>query len=252
MIFGSMSGRSQGILIVVEGIDGAGKTTQVRRISEALRAVGENVVVSKEPTDGRWGSILRSSAQNGRMSLERELELFLLDRREHMETKVLPALRDGNVVLLDRYYYSTIAYQGSRGADARSLEADMRSEFPAPDAVLLIDVLPAIGLDRVANSRGDEPNHFERVEPLTAVRQIFNEIAGRDPLVHVINGHNSMDEVFADCSHVLIDSALRSKRCAKSYGCDIFNCAFRATGECQWWEIRGKLNGIASQAQVAS
>src|SRR6266550_1777 len=106
-----------GFLLVLEGIDGAGKSTLLHKLAEYCAGRGLAVVVSKEPTDGPWGRKLRESAQSGRLSLEEELELFLKDRAEHVKGLILPALSEGKVVLLDRYYLSTAAYQGARGAD---------------------------------------------------------------------------------------------------------------------------------------
>src|SRR5207253_402183 len=108
------NGRPTGILIAIEGIDGAGKTTQVARLCKALEAVGETVVRSKEPTNGPHGRRVRESAQNGRLDPHEELATFLDDRREHVATVIGPALGRGEIVILDRYFYSTIAYQGPR------------------------------------------------------------------------------------------------------------------------------------------
>src|SRR4051794_4247303 len=108
------NGRPPGILIAVEGIDGAGKTTQVTRLCAALADVGETVVRSKEPTNGPHGRRLRESAQTGRMNADEELQTFIADRREHVETVIRPALERGETVILDRYFYSTVAYQGVR------------------------------------------------------------------------------------------------------------------------------------------
>jgi len=177
-----MDGLDNGIFIVVDGIDGAGKTTQVQILGDALEAAGESVIRSKEPTNGEWGKKLRASAANGRMSLEDELRAFVEDRKEHVVTLIRPALDAGKVVILDRYFYSTIAYQGSRGADVRSIEGDMRSLFPAPDVAFLLDADPVITLHRVENGRGDTPNHFERLDLLQDVRKVFLELAHNDPI----------------------------------------------------------------------
>ncbi len=154
-----------GILIAVEGIDGAGKTTQVQLLGEALRTAGEEPILSKEPTDGVWGQKIRESAQNGRMTLGRELAAFLKDRREHIREKVAPGLAEGKIVILDRYFYSTIAYQGARGAGREELRRRM-AEFPLPDVVLLLDADPAVTLGRISNGRNEEPNEFERLDQL--------------------------------------------------------------------------------------
>ena len=108
---------SQGLFIVIEGIDGTGKSTQSKRLAEWFRSRGREVVLSREPTDGPWGKKLRESATTGRLSAEEELECFLNDRREHVEMSIKPALAEGKVVILDRYYFSTMAYQGARGFD---------------------------------------------------------------------------------------------------------------------------------------
>ena len=166
------------MLIVIEGIDGAGKTTQVQMLKQALERAGDQPVVSKEPTDGPWGRRIRASATEGRLSLAEELDAFLHDRTEHVETLIQPALDAGRTVILDRYFYSTIAYQGARGADPGELQKLMESRFPIPDAVFILDVPPELGLHRVARLRGDQPNQFENLENLSRARAIFNRIDG--------------------------------------------------------------------------
>ena len=106
-----------GLFIVLEGIDGTGKSTQTQRLATYFSALGWEVVLSREPTDGPWGKKLRESATTGRLEPEQELEYFLLDRKEHVENLILPSLKDDKVVILDRYYFSTMAYQGCRGFD---------------------------------------------------------------------------------------------------------------------------------------
>jgi dTMP kinase len=108
-----LSPNSPGFLLVIEGVDGAGKSTVVQKLLEHCRERAIPCVASKEPTDGAWGRRLRESAQSGRLSLEEELELFLKDRAEHVEQLIRPALEAGKVVILDRYYLSTAAYQGA-------------------------------------------------------------------------------------------------------------------------------------------
>src|SRR4051812_44926791 len=132
------NGRQAGIFIAIEGIDGAGKTTQVERLYNALSAADEIVVRSKEPTDGPHGLRIRASAQNGRMNPHEELAAFVADRREHVAKVIRPALSRGEIVILDRYLYSTIAYQGPRtGHLPCELYAEMQ-EFPIPDITFLI------------------------------------------------------------------------------------------------------------------
>jgi dTMP kinase len=210
--------QSTSILIAIEGIDGAGKTTQVRMLRTALEGAGEEPVVSKEPTNGQWGKIIKESATTGRLSPEKELDAFVQDRTEHVATIIGPALEAGRIVILDRYFYSSIAYQGSRGASVNEVRALMESRFPIPDAVFVLDIEPAVGIDRIANSRGEEPNHFEDRSNLSRAREIFQGMSG--PNIHHVNGANAPEAVHAEIVTRFIDGPLKSKLCAKSYGCD--------------------------------
>jgi len=187
---------AKGVFIVFEGIDGVGKTTQVKLLKEALEKQGRTVVLSREPSDGPWGRRIRESATTGRMSLEDELQAFIKDRTEHVENLIKPALAKGNVVILDRYFYSTIAYQGSRGGDAEKVGQEMRSRFPAPDLVLLMDLEPSKAIHRIAHGRNEQPNEFERLEELEKIRSIF--LALSDPNIKRIDAAQPPDQVHQD------------------------------------------------------
>ncbi|MBL9091525.1 MAG: dTMP kinase [Planctomycetaceae bacterium] len=191
-----MTGGRAGKLIVVEGIDGAGKSTQVRRLAKLLLERGYSVVTSREPTDGPWGRKLRESASSGRMTIDDELHAFLEDRREHVATLIAPALERGDVVLLDRYYFSTMAYQGIRGADVAGIRAANETFAPRPDLVLLLDFDPRTAIKRISESRGDVPNEFEKLENLEAIRRIFLETAQGDATFRIVDGNGTPDEVF--------------------------------------------------------
>lgn len=191
------SPNSPGRLIVVEGIDGAGKSTQVRRLAQALAADGRTVITSREPTDGPWGRKLRASAESARMSLADELHAFIEDRKQHVAEVIRPALAAGSIVLLDRYYFSTMAYQGARGADVAEIRRANEAIAPRPDLVLLVDFDPQIALTRIRESRGDVPNEFEQLDQLRAIRKIFLDTAAADGTFRIIDGHGSADEVFA-------------------------------------------------------
>jgi dTMP kinase len=168
----------------MEGIDGAGKTTQVRSLEALLREAAIPHLATKEPTAGPWGRKIRESARTGRMSREEELEAFLQDRREHVAGELLPALRAGQVVLVDRYYFSTVAYQGARGFDPQELLA--KNAFaPEPDVLIVLDVPVEVGLARV-RQRGDVADTFEQAEELARARAIFR---GLDlPYLHQLDG----------------------------------------------------------------
>lgn len=185
-----------GLLVVVEGIDGAGKSTVVRRLAAYCGEQRIPHVTSREPTTGKWGTQLRESAHAGRLSLSQELELFLQDRAEHVLTLIAPALADGKVVILDRYYFSTAAYQGARGADPQTLLAQNEAFAPQPDLVLLLDLDPLAGRHRIAE-RGDSPDSFESAEALAEVRRIFLTLD--HPYLTRIDASQSFEQVNAQC-----------------------------------------------------
>jgi dTMP kinase len=187
----------RGCLVVVEGVDGAGKSSLVRRLGERMRREhGIDVVLSREPTDGVYGAKVRASASTGRLPLEEELELFEADRREHVQGLISPALGRGAWVVLDRYYFSTAAYQGARGANPQEILRRNEAFATQPDLVLLLDCAPEVSLQRV-QARGDVANEFERLDALERVRNIFLSI--ERPFIRRIDASVSPDSVFDAC-----------------------------------------------------
>ena len=187
----------RGRLIVVEGVDGAGKSSLVRRFVERLRHErGVEVVASREPTDGVFGAKVRASASTGRLPLEEELELFEADRRQHVDELIIPALRRGAWVVLDRYYFSTAAYQGARGADPLDILRRNERFAVVPDLMLLLDCTPQVSLERV-RGRGDVANEFERLDALERVRNIFLSI--ERPFIRRVDASLPPDRVFDSC-----------------------------------------------------
>ena len=196
-----------GFLIVLEGIDGTGKSTQARMLAEALRNEGRRVVLSREPTDGAFGRRLRESANSGRLSPEEELQLFHQDRREHVETLIEPALQGGEIVILDRYYFSTMAYQGVRGFDPQEIRRVNEEFAPVPDLLLLLDLPIDSALDRIG-VRDGQANEFEQRESLELCQQIFHSV--QDDFVRLINADQSIDAIHAEITSAvatLLDSA---------------------------------------------
>jgi dTMP kinase len=191
-----------GILIVFEGLDGCGKSTQLRRAADLLSERGLDPVVTREPTDGPWGRRIREMARAGEgVAPEVELEWFFEDRREHMREVVEPALADGRIVLSDRSYLSTVAYQGARGLDPAKILADSEAEFARPDVVLLFDVSAREGLARVHARGGESEPVFENLEFLERVSRVFGEmrVAGLER----IDASRGEDEIAKDVFAVL-------------------------------------------------
>lgn len=178
------SSPSPGLLVVIEGIDGTGKSTQAKALATWLREQGHDAIASREPTDGPWGRKIRATAATGRLSPAEELDYFLCDRREHVAEIIAPALAAGKIVVLDRYYFSTMAYQGSRGVDPGEIRRTNEDFAPVPDLLLILDLDVDTALQRIG-SRGDTANEFEQRGSLARCREIFLSLRA-EPFVHIV------------------------------------------------------------------
>ncbi len=175
-----------GFFVVVEGIDGTGKTTLARNIYLRLKNKGFSAIFTFEPTDGPWGKKLRRSfLASMRLTPQEELELFLKDRKEHVEKIIRPSLDQGKIVVCDRYYFSTMAYQGARGLDPEAIRKTNETFAPMPDLVLLLELDPKAAIKRIKESRGEVPDNFEQIEYLEKVAGIFKSLS--DPFVVCID-----------------------------------------------------------------
>lgn len=164
----------RGWLVVFEGIDGGGKSTQVARLAGALRAAGHDVIETREPTDGPVGRRIRAMAASGEaVAPEQELAWFLEDRAEHVAQVIEPGLAAGRVVVSDRYTLSTVAYQGARGLDWRTLLAESERRFPLPDLAVLLEIDPAAGLARTGRRPDTDEPVFEEVGFLERVAAVY-------------------------------------------------------------------------------
>ena len=182
----------KGLFIVIEGIDGTGKSTQAKRLGEWFVSQSREVVTSREPTEGPWGKKIRSTGETGRLSPEEELEYFLKDRRQHVEELIEPALSAGKVVILDRYYFSTMAYQGARGMDPQEIRRLNEEYAPIPDILLILDLDVEEAIKRIG-VRG-ETNEFEQREGLERCRDIFLSL-GSEPYAKVLPAEGTVDEI---------------------------------------------------------
>ena len=157
------------MLINLEGIDGCGKSTQSQFLMDKFERNKEETILLKEPTNGKYGQKLwEMLSGNIEATTEEILELFVLDRKEHVNQKIKPALDDGKIVLMDRYYYSTMAYQAAAGIDVNRIRRD--NEFaPKPDIVLIFDLPADLAMKRVRSHSGADV--FEKEEHLEKVRK---------------------------------------------------------------------------------
>ncbi len=160
-----------GRLVAFEGLDGCGKSTQIAALERTLVEAGVSVLRTHEPTDGPTGRRIRRMARSGRaVDPQQELALFVEDRRQHVSEVIAPALAEGRVVLTDRYFLSTVAYQGARGLDPDKILEESEAEFPLPDLAILLDVDPERGMQRV-EARGAAP------EPVFERRAFLEQVA---------------------------------------------------------------------------
>ncbi len=184
----------KGLLIVFEGTDGTGKSTQVHLLNRYLQDRGYPVIATREPTEGQYGQEIRSLYMHrNTYSRDEELELFLADRREHVQQLLAPALAQGKIILCDRYFLSTAAYQGARGFDPE--EILRRNQFaPDPDLALLFQAPLDTGLNRITSGRGEQLNDFEQKDSLNQVATIFASI--KRTYIQPIDASGSIEEVY--------------------------------------------------------
>ena len=184
-----------GLLVAFEGIDGAGKTTQAGLLEDWLRPTAIEVVRTKEPTNGKWGQLVRQSASTGRLSPDEELHAFLEDRRGHVATLINPALHKGQIVIVDRYYFSTAAYQGARGRDPVELLRINEAFAPKPDLLVLLAIETPVAMQRI-RQRGELDNKFEREEDLKKSARIFDSLAA--PYLLKLDGTRAPQAIAGD------------------------------------------------------
>ena len=195
----------KGFLVVFEGIDGAGKTTQAKKLFDRLIKKELDVILTKEPSDSMYGLKIKKLAQGERLSVTAidEYNLFLNDRRTHVENLIKPALQKRKIVILDRYYFSTMAYQGALGLDYQKIKEDNELFAPVPEIVFFLKIPARLGLRRIQKSRNEEPNLFEQEENLTKVQKIFDSL--KENYIVPINGSEKIDDIHAIVMNVMDD-----------------------------------------------
>ncbi len=163
----------KGILIAIEGIDGAGKSTQAKILKEKLKNKGFPVLLLKEPTTSRWGKKIKElSKKKNSINPRKELELFVKDRKYNVKSNIIPALKSKKIVIIDRYYISTIAYQGARGIDKEFIKETNEKFAPKPDITIILDIEPGESLSRI---KREKEFLFEEENFLKEVRKNFLE-----------------------------------------------------------------------------
>jgi dTMP kinase len=173
--------RRKGNFIVIEGLDGSGKTTQAKLLSKRLYQ-SHKVWLTAEPSRGKTGTFIRDYCLYGekRLPTEAEALLFAADRVEHMHSEILPALEEGKIVVCDRYVYSSLAYQGSAGLSLDWIRT-INARALQPDFAFFIDVAPERVLERLQRKR----SVMETLATQQKVREVYLKFVEKGELVRI-------------------------------------------------------------------
>ncbi|MBT5642097.1 dTMP kinase [Candidatus Bathyarchaeota archaeon] len=184
----------KGLFIVFEGVDGGGKSTQMKMLSDFFKRKGYEVEQHMEPTQETIGTVLWDymNSKNRSFKPETEALLFAADRIEHGKN-IRKALEERKIVISDRYKHSSLAYQGAAGADVDWMQS-LNKHALVPDLVILLDIDPEKSLGRVSDR---EKTVFEENEYLKKVRAEYLRYAELGELV-VVDAVQSIEEVHAD------------------------------------------------------
>ncbi|HEX8137807.1 MAG TPA: dTMP kinase [Pyrinomonadaceae bacterium] len=193
-----------GAFITFEGIDGSGKSTQMRMLASVLRLRGFEVVTTREPGGTPLGKRLRMALLDAQAEVDplAELLLYAADRAQHVRTLLRPALETSHIVLSDRYADATVAYQGAGRGFTKELIAEVVSLATGglqPDLTLIFDVSVAESLSRTrrreTSEQGKDRLDSEDVEFHARVREAYLEIAAAEPVrVRVVDASGSIEE----------------------------------------------------------
>jgi dTMP kinase len=166
---------SRGLFVVLEGLDGAGTTTQAAALVQRLEAVGQPAVATCEPSDGAIGRVIRSMLTAGRPPDPQVLALlFAADRLEHLSTVIRAHTDAGTHVLCDRYVLSSLAYQASEDVSLEWL-AELNSRAALPDVTVFVDASVETCMTRI-RARADDTDHFHHEGRLRRVEQTYRRV----------------------------------------------------------------------------
>jgi dTMP kinase len=204
----------QGRFVSFEGIEGCGKTTQIAQLSEFLNSCSIAHTITREPGGTAVGEGIRKILLNSdtiRLTAASELLLFYASRSQNILEKIKPALERGEMVICDRFYHASMAYQGyGRGipVDFITRLTELVCDRFRPELTVLLDIEPAVGLARARarnHGRAEDEGRFEAedLEFYTRVRNGYLDLATRDSRIRVIQADRSIEEVHREIVNVL-------------------------------------------------
>jgi dTMP kinase len=184
-----------GKFIVFEGLDGSGQTTQSSLLRDYLVGSGKVVLLTKEPTNDSSAAkeIRRVLDESDVVDSLKLQKLFTQDRREHLNNLIEPALKRGEIVISDRYFFSTFAFGTSDGLDLEELIM-MNDEFLLPDLTIILKVSPEVCVQRI-EERGLGIKLFEKMEKLERVWKTYQLLPERFENVHVVDGERPIEAI---------------------------------------------------------
>jgi dTMP kinase len=191
----------KGVFICIEGLDGSGKTTHAHRLVQNLQKQGLDAVYTTEPSRGEFGRFIRTSVLQGKKRAPRVVEalLFAVDRVDHVEKEVKPALEAGKIVVSDRYVYSSLAYQGAAGLDLKWIEEINQRALP-PDLAIYINVPPEVVVKRIRRKK----SVMERLETQRRVKEVYMKFVENEKLIS-LDGDRKKGEVEKDILKMVMD-----------------------------------------------
>jgi dTMP kinase len=191
----------KGVFICIEGLDGSGKTTHAHSLVQNLQKQGLDTVYTTEPSRGEFGRFIRTSVLQGKKRAPRVVEalLFAVDRVDHVEKEVKPALEAGKIVVSDRYVYSSLAYQGAAGLDIKWIEEINQWALP-PDLAIYLDVPPEVVVKRIRRKK----SVMERLETQRRVKEVYMEFVENEKLIS-LDGDRKKGDVEKDILKMVVD-----------------------------------------------
>src|SRR3989338_4724598 len=191
----------RGKLIAIEGLDGAGLTTQAVLLRNHLMQKYK-VVLTREPTDGLIGGIIKSCLRREWKTDNQTLQtLFAADRSHHIATEIEPAMKEGKIVISDRYILSAIAY-GMFGLPMSFL-TQINSTFRKPDVTILLDTQQAVCLERIKKSR-HHLELFEDEQKMAAIRKNFLAVKNYFPETYMIDGNSHFEGIHKEIRKIVM------------------------------------------------
>lgn len=189
----------RGKLIVIEGIDGAGKTTIAKYLANTLISKGFKAIYTREPYHPQIIKLLENKGKE--LGAIMEALLLAADRYLHIQEVIKPHLEVGYYVICDRYYYSSLAYQTARGADINWIRT-INFFIIRPDVSIYLDVNPEVGLSRLSKNSERRLRYLEDIELLRKVRSNYLNLVRKEELIYV-NAEKPLSEVKADVVSII-------------------------------------------------